>query len=301
MSSLQRFAANYLTFTNREKGGIFGLLVLIVFIYFLPDLLLTQKDYSLEIAEFKKEIASLQNLDSSEVNTVYSDNYKEEESQIEPFYFDPNTVEPSRLSAFGWSKKLIERFSKFRNAGAKFYKKEDLKKIYGLKPETYDLMFPYIQIENLANSHQFQRDTLKAQPYVKKSLGKIDLNIADSIELLGVKGIGPYLCSKILKYRKALGGFISFEQLFEIYGIKAEQVEPLKPYLIISESKIKKISVNDADYETLNAHPYLSGKEAMAIIKYRKQHGLFQNLKDLEMIILLPKATLEKMNPYFKI
>jgi len=301
MSSLQRFAANYLTFTNREKGGIFGLLVLIVFIYFLPDLLLTQKDYSLEIAEFKKEIAGLQTLDSLEVNEEYANNYVEEKLKIEPFYFDPNTVEPSRLEAFGWSNKLIERFSKFRNAGAKFYKKEDLKKIYGLKPHTYELMLPYIQLENLANNYKYKQDTVKAYPFTKKSISKIDLNTADSMELLGVKGIGPYLCSKIVKYRRALGGFISFEQLFEIYGIKAEQVELLRPYLIISESKIKKISVNEADYETLNAHPYLSGKEAMAIIKYRKQHGLFQNLKDLELIILLQKSTLEKMIPYFKL
>jgi len=298
MSSLQRFTANYLNFTNKEKAGIFGLLLLIGIVRFLPDFLVRHKDYSQEIMQFQNEIAALQVQDSTKAHSSLQEVETLNKQEFKPFYFDPNTVDPVRLSGFGLNSKLIERFAKFRNAGAKFYKKEDVKKIYGLRQDLYDRMEPYIVIETVQTGNFAERSSPLSKEIPQKRETVVELNTADSLDLIAIKGIGPYLSSKILRYRKALGGYVSFDQLFEIYGVKAEQIEPLRTHLIIGRQNLKTIPINDADFETLNAHPYLNGKEAMAIIKYRKQHGAFRNRTDLEKIILISKETLIKLEPY---
>lgn len=295
--AFRQFVKDYLNFTTREIWGITGLLVLIALFYFLPDLLFKKDDYSNELKAFEKEIAAMDTGSAEEPNYEYTNNDYQKTDLFEPFYFDPNTVDPQQLEKFGIPQYVIKSFTKYRNAGAKFYKKEDLKKLYGLKPHLYERMAPYIKIEETYSSnYSSKRDFEK--PEAESSL--VDLNTADSLTLLKVKGIGPYLSSNIIKYRNALGGYISMDQLYEIFNIKQEQVDAIKPYVFINSNSIKRLNVNTADYSQLNWHPYISGKEANAIITYRKQHGLYKSRLDLEKVILLSKEMLDKIEPYLE-
>jgi len=300
MSSAQRFVKNYLNFTSRERYGILGLLILIALFHFLPPLLYSKGDFTKELAQFETQIAQL---DTSKVTRVYSNSVKTTLStplKFEPFYFDPNTVNPIDLLGFGVPDYVISRFAKFRAAGAKFYKKEDLKKLYGLKSEIYFKMEPYIQITTKPNSNETKAFVNSKQTDSKFTPGNIELNSADSISLLRIKGIGPYLSSKIIKYRQALGGFISLDQLNEIYSIRPEQITEIKPFLTLNAINIVFIDVNRADYSQLNAHPYISSKEAKAILAYRNQHGTFSNVTDLQKIYLLSNEMIQKVSPYLK-
>lgn len=300
MSSFRQFFNNYLNFTTREKSGIAGLLILIALLYFLPDLLFKDKDYSTKLKAFHNDIALLDTGNAEEPNYEYTNNDYQKTELFEPFYFDPNTVEPQSLEKFGIPQYIINRFIKFRNAGAKFYKKEDFKKLYGLKPNLYQRMAPYIRIEGKIKSAEYNNS---AQSEYKKSEFKIEiieLNSADSLTLLSVKGIGPYLSSKIIKYRNALGGYVKIEQLYEIFTIKPEQVDAIKPYISINADIIKLINVNTSDYFKLNGHPYISSKEANAIIQFRKQHGIYKVKADLEKVLLLSKEMIAKIEPYLE-
>ncbi|MFM9945141.1 MAG: helix-hairpin-helix domain-containing protein [Bacteroidia bacterium] len=298
MASFKQFVKDYLNFTTREKMGIAGLLSLIALFYFLPDLLFKDKDYSKELKAFEKELAAMDSGNSEEPNYEYTNNDYQSSDLYEPFYFDPNTVNPMDLEKFGVPKYVIERFEKYRNAGARFYKKEDLKKLYGLKAHLYQRMAPYIQIGIVPP--QFKSKTEKQSEFKKIEPQIIELNSADSFSLVKVKGIGPYLSSKILNYRNALGGFVAVNQLYEIFNIKPEQVDAIKPFITINSSSIKRINVNSADYFRLNGHPYISSKAANAIINYRKQHGPYNSIVDLEKVFLLSKETLVKMAPYLE-
>ena len=49
------------------------------------------------------------------------------------------------------------------------------------------------------------------EPYIDysiPSITKMDLNTVDSIQLLGVKGVGPVFAHRIINYRNVLGGFV---------------------------------------------------------------------------------------------
>ena len=59
------------------------------------------------------------------------------------------------------------------------------------------------------------------------------INAADTTGFKSLKGIGSYYSSKIVKYRKALGGFTSVEQLKEVYGILPEVIDQNVSRLIV--------------------------------------------------------------------
>ncbi len=300
MSSFKQFVNDYLNFTTREKTGIAGLLLLIALFYFLPGWLYKDQDYSKELKAFEKEIAAMDSGNAEEPNYEYTNNDYQKTELFEPFYFDPNTVDPQQLDKFGIPQYVIDRFTKYRNAGAKFYKKEDLKKLYGLKPNLYERMAPYIKIGNQNNPSDYDKTTKPEYKKPEPEIVNVELNTADSITLVNVKGIGPFLSSKILRYRKALGGFVKIEQLYEIYNMKPEQVDVFKPFVYINTKNITPIKINTADYSQLNGHPYISSKEANAIINYRKQHGLYKSKSDLEKVFLLSKEMIGKIEAYLE-
>lgn len=62
------------------------------------------------------------------------------------FPFDPNTVDSLSLRKLGLKEKTTAIFLHWRAKGKKFYKKEELKKLYTLTPEEYNRLEPYIII-----------------------------------------------------------------------------------------------------------------------------------------------------------
>lgn len=47
----------------------------------------------------------------------------------------------------------------------------------------------------------------------------VDLNVASTVELDTLPGVGPVLAGRIVAHREAIGGFASIEQLLEVAGI----------------------------------------------------------------------------------
>lgn len=126
--------------------------------------------------------------------------------------------------------------------------------------------------------------------YVKKEIGVLELNSADTLQLQELRGIGPTFARRIVAYRDKLGGYYAKEQLMEVYGFTAELYEKIKNQVKVNPSLIKKIDVNAYDIGYLKRHPYISYYEAKAIVDYRnskKTHHIdsieeLRNLPDLK-------------------
>lgn len=103
----------------------------------------------------------------------------------------------------------------------------------------------------------------------KKDLLIIELNAADSTELMKLPGIGPVLSKRIIKYREMLGGFYTTKQIAEVYGVKPEVFEKIKKFLRTDTSFLKKINTNEATFKEINAHPYISFEQTKAIMNLR--------------------------------
>ena len=126
----------------------------------------------------------------------------------------------------------------------------------------------------------------------------IELNGADSALLTRVHGIGPSFARRIVAYRKKLGGFINKQQLLEVYGLDTEKYTEISDEIRVDASRVNKLDINAVDFESLRHFPYLSYKQANAIIQYRVQHGNYRSIKNMSGIVLLDNKILNKIEPY---
>ncbi|MBI3137833.1 MAG: helix-hairpin-helix domain-containing protein, partial [Sphingobacteriales bacterium] len=66
------------------------------------------------------------------------------------FIFDPNTITPEGWQQLGLREKTIKTILNFVSKGGRFRKPIDLKRIYGLFPDEYERLAPFIHIETPA-------------------------------------------------------------------------------------------------------------------------------------------------------
>src|SRR5687768_6360242 len=153
--SWKRIAEDYLTFTKKERLAAICLLLIVTALYLLPKTLSKeagvdlQPDSSLlkKIEEKSDFQASASAEDQNPSVSFYEPTVHKSYTEGALFHFDPNT-----LSAAGWQKlglnpRTIKTLLNYRNKGGRFYKKEDLKKIWGLPEAFYNRVEPFIAIE----------------------------------------------------------------------------------------------------------------------------------------------------------
>lgn len=131
---------------------------------------------------------------------------------------------------------------------------------------------------------------------------KVNVNTADTTLLKTIRGIGSYFSKKIVSYRTSLGGYHHLDQLLEIYKMDSSRLAKVSPFLFVDTSMtLKTISINTANIEELGYHPYITFKQAKAIVKYRKQHGDFLSIQDLLNIVTLDQSWLSNVQMYISL
>lgn len=241
--------------------------------------------------EWKKALlAGLQALEKSEAlrDTLY------------PFYFDPNAISLDSLLVMNLPLSVAQTIIRYREKGGQFRRKEDLQKIYGLDSVLYATLEPYIQTPSKKSFPK--RAVLPSTPQSRtsRSAKTIDINLASREEWQQFYGIGPVLSGRIIKFREALGGFDSIDQVGETYGLADSVFQQIRPFLLFKEQP-KRIDINQCTLEVLAAHPYISWQLARRIVHYRQQHGPFNSLEDLSGMQALPADFFEKVIPYLKV
>ena len=126
----------------------------------------------------------------------------------------------------------------------------------------------------------------------------INLNEADSAALLPLPGIGPVFAGRIIKYRRLLGGYVSPEQLMEVYGMEGETLRRIGPSIYIDSTMVEKLDINSAGFRTLLRHPYLEYNDVKALLNYRDLQGHIGSEGEIWEHGLLSDSTLERIAPY---
>lgn len=296
---IKSFLFNFFHFNKQERNGVFVLCCIIATL-FLIKLLIPYLNHNSSVQLITINPSVNPDVQAAIDNTTYASEANNEiETSSEKFVFNPNTVTKEDAKKLGFSEKLGERLVKFRSKGGKFFKAEDLKKLYGISPKLYQELENYILIPN--TRPEFKKDSVfvnTPKTYEKKVYSKtlVEINVADSLSLVFLKGIGPGFTKRIIKYRTMLGGFHSILQLKEVYGMTDSLFVSLSSQIKVDANAIIKIPINAIDFNSLRKHPYFNFQSAQAIVNYRTKHGKlteadFKNLgmfNDEKMRLILP-------------
>lgn len=209
------------------------------------------------------------------------------------FYFDPNTLDSLGFIRLGMPPRAVRGLLHWRLKGKHFYKPEDLRPLYNLPEEVYARLLPYIRIESAAPRYEDRGFARMEAPSF------IELNTADSAMLERfVPGIGPTLAHKIVQRRKALGGFISFSQLREVYAFPDSALRKLEARLHLDPSLVRKKNLATTTLADLASHPYIGEKMAANILMYRDGIGAYRRLEQLRQVPLMNEENYRKIAPY---
>ena len=161
---------------------------------------------------------------------------------------------------------LAKRIDNYQRKVKPLKKIKDLYTIYGMDSSRVALLKPYLEEVPIVVG---KREEKKQKP----TFTVLDINTADSLSLEALPAIGPVLSKRILKYRELLKGYASKKQYVEIYGISPEALIVLQKWTEIKEVPVVS-SMKGVDYQKLNAHFYLSGKDARFIVNQLKSKAV---------------------------
>ena len=302
---------DFFYFSKSQRVGIIVLLGLIlIFILFnlfmplfFPSPEPVETNFLNEVDSFKRSLVSRDSLRQTEWKARYHKLYEDKYPNNSPinkvntilFRFDPNKADSASFVKLGLTPKVASNILKYRNKGGYFKTKENFSKVFGISTTKFKELEPFIAIEEKtvakADTVAYVKPEIKADVYV-------ELNSADTTELMKVKGIGRGYAKGIVRYRKSLGGFNSVEQLKEIYGMTPENYEKIQKFCTVNKELIQKMNVNIASAERLNAHPYLDFYQSKAIYELRRNKGKLKSVTDFKNITEFNTEKLAKIQPY---
>lgn len=301
---------NFFFFTRRERLGSVALLVFCAGIFAVPNI----REYffhanSTDFSRFESQIQAFKAAETPDSIPL---------SSRELFEFDPNEASEADFLKLGLPAKVATSICHYREKGGQFRQPDDFKKIWGLLPADFERLKPFIKIQNAPGRKYDHEDSEEGSPraawggkyaehqgkesYKKHTPESVDINSADQEAWMALPMIGEKRAAQIIHFRENLGGFQSVEQLAEMYNLPDSVFQTIKPFLRLESPVFRKINLNTATLEMLDAHPYISRKQAELIVNYREQHGKYLSIDDiLKIRVFREDDWWNRLKPYLTV
>lgn len=306
-SQIRNSIRKYFGISMREANGVFVLFIILIIVLLSP----------LIYNRFLYNGYSNYRVDSLKLDSliyIYEKNLKNIPHPISGittspdtiYLFNPNTITYEEMILLGFDSGISRRITRFRKRNGRFIVKKDLLKIYDFPESLYHDLVDYILLPEEITTEQadLPQKAMKVEnisqerSYKQK---KIDINLADTNQLMILKGIGHTLSNRIIKYRDLLGGYSNIDQLDDVYGLRGKTLELLKSVVFIDSLFIpEKIEINFSDWEEMVKHPYIDSQLANDILKLRSEKGYLSNIDQLDDIPYLNDSVLRRLEPYVK-
>lgn len=298
---------NYFQYSKRERNGMFILALLCVAVLLLPRIYRQFKPVqtALNFSDFKREIETF----------VQTKEESKEIADIEPklFYFNPNLSTQTELQQLGLSPKVSKTLLNFRTKGGRFFRKEDLKKIYGITAEEYKRLEPYIKLETEENPKKKQIEQKEENTIIPPlELFEFDPNVA-SKDTLQKLGFSERAANNLIKFRAKGGTIRQKEDIAKIYGVDEFLYEQLLPYIILKKktsiatetSKLDKpkertqenvvLDINAASIDDWQKLRGIGPFYARKIINFRNKLGGFYAIHQVADTYNLPDSVFQQI------
>lgn len=207
---------------------------------------------------------------------------------------DPNRLEDYQGYLLGIPFEALDSLYAFRSRGGWLNDLPQFAKVSGLADTTIYRLKPYLKFPKRSVPPQ---DKNRPVPEDGK-----DLNLVTAGELQAISGIGPVLSRRIVKFRKALGGFLHPSQLYDVYGLSPEVARRVvKAFPLKRIPEVERIPLNTATMEELSSLLYITRGMAAALIARRDSLGPYKSMEELYLVKSLPRAKIERIALYLKL
>lgn len=243
--------------------------------------------------------------------------YNTDKAEIHLVPFDPNQADSTTLLGLGLTPYQVRMIYRFRAKGYSYHTPDDFRNVPDLTREQWRTISPYIRIDEryqLVPKVQSRRNPvsygiaseIENQPAdtTRKTVRSVvntivNINTADSAQLVSIRGIGPHYAGRILWYRRQLGGFTDVQQLLDMDDFPEE---PLL-FMTVGDNpidNIAKIDINHLSKRHLLRHPYIRFYKADDICKYREKHGPLRSVDDLAKLPHFTPEDIQRLAPYIE-
>ncbi len=196
--------------------------------------------------------------------------------------FRIDTVGMAYLQSIGFTYRQAEGLIEYRDKGLEGIRNmAELSDCWAVSPQMADSLARYVIF-----------------PEPKPFGGKVEINSADSIALVKVRGIGPKSAQAIVEYRKLLGGYHSIEQLLELKCVTSENFALFSKEIYCDSCVFSKIDINFAPAFEMEMHPYMTRRAINRIIELRKSKGGWKSFEEIVSDNIFTQEQALSLEPY---
>lgn len=285
MNPFKRFS--YLTYTKAQRNGLMALFALIA---------------AMQVAILSLEFTPPADDNQERERWMAWQPHFDSLARIKPKGFEQRPFNPNFITDFkgyqwGMSVVEIDRLLAYRKTNRYVNSAAEFQKVTGVSDSLLGKMAPWFKFPEWVTRKKQYAQTSFQKP--KRPL--IDINQATADDLKAVYGIGDGLSRRILEYKEKLGGFVSMEQMADIWGLSPEVIAELQAHFHISAvPAVRKWAVNDASIKELSQFPYFRYAVAKSIVQHRSMHGRLSSIEDLFKISDFPVEKMKTIALYLE-
>ena len=269
----------YFNFSREQRTGILlllGIIIVLQLIYFFVDFSSMSKT-----SPEKEHWLSLQ----SQIDSMK----KQKVDYIPKIYpFNPNFISDYKGYKLGMSVAEIDRLLAFREENKYVNSPKEFQAVTKVSDSLLNAISHYFKFPDWVNN---KKEFAAYKKYPNSAFSKkekiviIDINQATQEDLIKIYGIGEAISIRILKFKESLGGFVSMEQMSDVWGLSPEVIENLNTHFKVSVNpSVKKMDINNASIKELSLFPYFKYPISKNIVTFRSMNGDIKNIEDLTKI-----------------
>src|SRR3970040_1584199 len=283
----------YFKFSREQHKGVFalfGIIVVLQTLYLFGNFNALAKEFP----EKQKWLSLQSQIDSMKMEE------KKESPRI--YLFNPNFITDYKGYKLGMSVQEIDRLLAFRKDNKYVNSAKEFQDVTTVSDSLLGAIAPNFKFPDWVNKKDsYKKDVRYGQKaFVQKAkIVPLTIKKATQEDLIKIYGIGEVISLRILRLKESLGGFVSMEQMKDVWGLSAEVIDKLNAhYRVFGFPDIKKIDINNASVKEISQFPYFRYALAKQIVTYRSMNGDFNNIEDLTKIKDFPVENVKIIELY---